>query len=112
LKTHATSPTMTTNFGLGRESEHHAAHSSSPCTTAGPETPAVKSHLSRPNHADSAIRPSQSPLEGIADLLDNLPSQVCFQLTRRLLTIASSHPTGTGRTKSCPKNRYPLYSCV
>jgi hypothetical protein len=48
LKTHATSPIMPTNSGLGTQSEQQAAHSCDPFTTVGPETPAEKSHLSRP----------------------------------------------------------------
>jgi hypothetical protein len=69
LITHTTSPTMPTNSGLGTQSVHKAAHSGGPFYTAGPKTQAEKSHLSRPNHADPTIPPSQSPIEGIADLL-------------------------------------------
>jgi hypothetical protein len=68
LKAHATCPTMSTCSGLGRQSKHQGAHSGGPCTTTGPEMPEVKSHLSRPNYADSTIAPSQSPIEVIADL--------------------------------------------
>jgi hypothetical protein len=103
LKTHATSHTMSTNCGLGTQSEHQTAHSGSQFTTAGPETPAEKSHLSRPNHADLTIPPSQSPIVGIADPLDKLPTQACFELTRRLLTTASSLQTGTARQRAVLK---------
>jgi hypothetical protein len=104
LKTHATSPTMLTNSGLGTQFEHQAAHSGGPFTTAGPDTPAEKSRPSRPNHADLTIPPSQSPIERIADLLDKLPTQACFEFTRRLLTTASSLPTASARQRSVLKN--------
>jgi hypothetical protein len=103
LKTHATSPTMPTNFGLVSQSEHQAAHSAGPFTTAGPETPTEKSYLSHPNHADLTIPRSPSPIEGITDLLDELPTQACFELIRRLLTTAPSLPTGTARQRDVLK---------
>jgi hypothetical protein len=115
LKAHATSPTMPTNSGLGRQFEHQAAHSGGPCNIAGPETLAVKSHISRPNHADSTIPPIQSPLEGIADLLNNLPTQACFELTRRLLTTASALPTSTALQRVVLKpliHFIPEYGCA
>jgi hypothetical protein len=63
FKTIATSPTMsTTNFGLGSQSEHKAAHLAGPCTTSGPESPAMKFQTSRPNNADSTVPPSKSHL--------------------------------------------------
>jgi hypothetical protein len=37
-------------------------------------------------------QPTNSPLEGISDLLDNLPLQACVKLNRRLLTSISSLP--------------------
>jgi hypothetical protein len=95
LKAHATSPTMPSNSGLGSQPEHKTAHSGGPFTTAGPEMPAEKSHLSSPNHADLTIPPSQSPIERIADLFDKLPTQACFVLTRSLHTTDSSLQTGT-----------------
>jgi hypothetical protein len=73
LKT-PTSPSLPTNSGLGRQSEYQIAHSGGPFATAGPETPAEKSHLSCPNHADLTIPPSLSNIEGIADHLDKLPT--------------------------------------
>jgi hypothetical protein len=102
IETLASSPTMPNNSGLGSQSEHQAAHSGGPFITAGPETPAEIFHLSRPNHADLTIPPSQSPIEGIADL-DKLPTQACFELIRRLLTTASSLPTGTARRRAVLK---------
>jgi hypothetical protein len=78
LKTSAISPIIPTNSGLATQSEHHAAHICGPFTTAGPETPAEKSHLSRPNHADFTIPPIQSPIEGMAVLLDKVPTLAYF----------------------------------
>jgi hypothetical protein len=94
---------MSTNSGIGRQFEQQAAHTGGPHTCAGPETPLVKSHPSRSNHADSTVPPRQSPLEGIVDLLDKLPTQACFELTRRLLTAASSLPTGKARQRAVLK---------
>jgi hypothetical protein len=93
-KTYANSPTMPNNSGLVRQSENQAAHSARPYTAVCPVSPALKSHASRSNHAESTISPIQLSLEWTADLLDNL-YQACFDLTRRLLTKASSLPTGT-----------------
>jgi hypothetical protein len=49
-----------------------------------------------PNH-------SQSPFEGITDLFDNLPTSACVELTRRLLSTASSPPTGDARPRAVLK---------
>jgi hypothetical protein len=43
---------------------------------------------------------SQSPIERITDLLDNLPISACVELTRRLLYTASSLPTGDARPRA------------
>jgi hypothetical protein len=77
---------MPTNIGLGSQYEHQAAHFAVPCTTVDPETLAEKS---LPNHTDLTIHPIQPPLERIAYLLDKLPTQDCFELSRRFLTTAS-----------------------
>jgi hypothetical protein len=44
-----------------------------------------------------------SPLEGISDLLDQLPLQACVELTRRLLTSISSLPKGAARPRAVLK---------
>jgi hypothetical protein len=49
-----------------------------------------------PNH-------SQSPIEEISDLLENLPTSACLQLTSRLLSTASSLPTGKARPRAVLK---------
>jgi hypothetical protein len=46
---------------------------------------------------------SQSPLAEIADLLDNLPTADWIELTCRLLSAASSLPTGEGRPRAVAK---------
>jgi hypothetical protein len=51
------------------------------------------------------LRPT-SPLEGISDLFDQLPTKACEELTCRLLTSISSLPARL--PASYPKNRYPL----
>jgi hypothetical protein len=89
LKTRPTSHTMPNNSGHGTQSEQHAAHSGDPFTTTGPETPAQESHISRLNHAHLPIPPSQSPIQWIADMLDNFPNQACFELNRRQKPLPS-----------------------
>jgi hypothetical protein len=49
------------------------------------------------------IHPTQSPLEEISDLLDNLPIDACMELTRRLLTAIPSLPSGAARTRAVLK---------
>jgi hypothetical protein len=63
-----------------------------------------KSKPHRSKHTDSTPTPnSQSPLEGIADHLDNLPTKACIELTRRLLSTASVLPTGDDRPRAILK---------
>jgi hypothetical protein len=45
----------------------------------------------------------QSPLEGITDLLQNIPNMACVELTRRLLPAVSSLPTGEARPRAILK---------
>ena len=47
--------------------------------------------------------PNTSPLEGISDLLDNLPLEACVELTRRLLTSISYLPKGTAPPRAVLK---------
>jgi len=51
----------------------------------------------------AAILPSRSPLEGIADLLDSLPTQSCVELIHRLLTMAFTLSAGESRPKAVLK---------
>jgi hypothetical protein len=56
----------------------------------------VDSQQPRSKQTDTNISPpkSQLPLEGTADLLENLPPEVCIEFTRRLhLSTTSSLPT-------------------
>jgi hypothetical protein len=116
VKVQATfSPTPTTS-DLDRRSERQAVHSDGPCKSAGLEAPVVKSkpHLSK--HPDSTPTPkSQSPLEGIADFLDNLPTKACIELTRRLLSKAAALPTVDDRPRAILKTVIPFiaeYDCA
>jgi hypothetical protein len=65
----------------------------------------VQSEQPRSNYADTAAPtlPRRSPLEGIADLLDNLPTEAYLELTRRLLTVASTVPLGESCSKPVPE---------
>jgi hypothetical protein len=40
-----------------------------------------------------------SPVEGIADLLENLPTKAYVEMTRRIFSTASFLPTG----EACPR---------
>ena len=48
-------------------------------------------------------KPTTSPLEGISDLIDQLPLDACVELTRRLLTATSSLPKGAARPRAVLK---------
>jgi hypothetical protein len=48
-------------------------------------------------------KPSQSPIEEIADLLDNLHLDACMELTRRLLTALPNLPPGAARSRAVLK---------
>jgi hypothetical protein len=95
---------MPNNSGLVRQSEHQAAHSVGPCTIASSEPPVVKFHPPSPNYSVSTIPPIQSPLEWIPELLDSLPSQASFDLTRHLLATASSVPSSTALQRTVLNN--------
>jgi hypothetical protein len=45
-------------------------------------------------------RNSKSPLEGIADLLENLPTEACIGFTSRLLSTAASLRTDEARSQA------------
>ena len=47
--------------------------------------------------------PTPSPLEGISDLIDQLPFDACVELTRRLLTAIPSLPKGAARPRAVLK---------
>ena len=74
-----------------------------PKTTAAPKAAGGKPKKSattsaKPVAATQVVvnpHPTTSPLEGISDLLDNLPLEACVELTRRLLTSISSLPKGS-----------------
>jgi hypothetical protein len=42
-------------------------------------------------------------MDGIADLLENLLTKACVELTRRILSAASSLSTGEARPRVVPK---------
>jgi hypothetical protein len=68
-------------------------------TWAAPEEGQLKSCRSGAQVVDlqqpapDSCPPNQSPLEGIADILDKLSISACLQLTRRLHYTTSSLPT-------------------
>jgi hypothetical protein len=104
VKAQATSSPTPTTPDLDRRPERQAVLTDGHCKSAGLEAPVVKSkpHLSK--HPDSTPTPnSQSLLEGIADLLDNLPTKACIEFTRRLLSTAAALPTGDDRPRAILK---------
>jgi hypothetical protein len=86
-------------------------HGQAGCPTGGqrkaacPKVSVVESQPPRSKRTDSAPSPpqGQSPLEGILDLFDTLPTKPCVELTRRLLSAASSLPTGEARPRAVLK---------
>jgi len=71
-----------------------------------PGTIVAQTEKLRPLHADPPVpaQPGRSPLEGIADLLDILPTtEACVELTHRLLTMAPTLPAGESRPKAILK---------
>jgi hypothetical protein len=74
---------------------------------AKPPKPAKRNLSSQPTPmvlvAPSQTTRTQSPLEEISDLLDNLPLQACVELTRRLLTSVPTLPAGPARTRAVLK---------
>jgi hypothetical protein len=104
VKAHATSSPTPTTSDLDRRSERQVVHTEGPCKSADLEAPVVKSYPHRSKHADSTPTPnSQSPLEGIADLLDNLLTKACIELTRRPLITAAALPKGDDRPRAILK---------
>jgi hypothetical protein len=80
-----------------------------PKTPAAPKAASVKPVVAKPVATQpsstklvATTRPT-SPLEGIADLLDQLPIKACEELTCRLLTSISSLPTGVARPRATLK---------
>jgi hypothetical protein len=84
---------------------------------ACPEVSAVESQSPRSKQTDSApsAPQDQTPLEGIADLLENLPNKARVELTRHLLSTASSLPTGEASSRAVLKTVIlfiPEYGCA
>jgi hypothetical protein len=104
VKAQATSSPTPTTSDLERRSDRQVVHTDGPYKSAGLEAPVVKSQPHRSKHGDSTLTPNrQSPLEGIADLLDNLPTMTYIELTRRLLSKAAALPTGDDRARAILK---------
>jgi hypothetical protein len=96
VKDQATPSPTSNSSDTGRRTERQAAPIGGQCKPACPEVSVVVSQPPRSKQTDSAPSPpqGQSPLEGIADLLENLPTKTRVELTRRLLSAVSSLPTG------------------
>jgi hypothetical protein len=92
--------------GAGWQTKGPAAPAVGQSKPGRPGAPLVVPQPPQPKHTDSSTpQPqSQSPLEGITDLLDNLPTSASVDLTRRLLSAASSLPAGKARPRAVLKN--------
>ena len=64
----------------------------------------------KPNPAKLVVppHPTPSPLEGISDLLDNLPLAACVELTHRLLMSISSLAIGVAHPRAVLKTVIPF----
>jgi hypothetical protein len=88
---------------------------SAPIVTVGPKQAPVTQPAKPAKHRQSSqptpmvlVAPSQttstqSPLEEISDILNNLPLKGCVELTRRLLTSVPTLPAGPARTRAVLK---------
>ena len=76
-------------------------------TTTAPKAaggkPKKKPATTSPKPVVANPHPTTSPIEGISDLLDNLPLDACVELTRRLLTSILSLPKGAARPRAVLK---------
>jgi hypothetical protein len=84
VKVQATQRPASTSSDTGRRTERQAAPKEGHRKPACPKVSVVESQPPRSKQTDSAPSPSQgqSLLEAIADLLENLPTKACFELTR------------------------------
>jgi hypothetical protein len=102
VKAQATPSITSTSSDIGRRTERQAAPTGGQRKPACPEVSVVESQPPRSKQTDSTPSPpqGQSPLQEIADLLENLPTKACVELTRRLLSASSSLPTGEARPRA------------
>jgi hypothetical protein len=99
-KGHAPNPS-----GAGGQTRERAAPAGGRPKPDIPAAPIVGPQQPQPKHTDSSLpQPQrQSPLEVIIDLLDNLPTSACLQLTRPLLSTASYVPAGDAHLRAVLK---------
>jgi hypothetical protein len=100
-------PTQTPNSSdLIRRTEQQAARAGGQCnSTRAMCRGGMPTTLFQALHSTFSPPQSQSPLEGFADLLENLPNETCTELTSRLLSTVSSLPTGESRPRPVLKRR-------
>jgi hypothetical protein len=91
--------------GVGGQTTGRIAPAVGQSKPSHPGTPVVVPQPPQPKHTDSSHpQPqSQSALEAITNLLDNLPTSACVDLTRRLLSTASPLPTEDARPRAVLK---------
>jgi hypothetical protein len=105
VKAKATKEPTLNPSGAGGQTTGRAAPAVGHSKPGRPGAPLLLPQPPQPKHTDSS-RPqpqSQSPNEGITDLFDNLPTSACVNLKRRLLSTASSLPTGDATLRAVLK---------
>jgi hypothetical protein len=97
VKAKATKEPTLSPSGAGWQTTGRASPAVGKSKPGRPWAPVVLRQPPQPKNTDSSPpQPqSQSPLEGIPDLLDKLPTSACVELTRRLLSTALSLQQGT-----------------
>jgi hypothetical protein len=103
VKAQATPTPASFSCDTGRRTEWQAAPTGGQSKIAYPEVSVEESQPPRSKQTDSSSQQGQSPLDGIADLLEKLPTKACVELRRRLLSAASYLPTGEARPRAVLK---------
>jgi hypothetical protein len=105
MKSNATKEPTLSPSGAGWQTTGRASPAVGQSKPGRPGAPEVLPQTLQPKHTDSSPpqTQSQSPLEWITDLLDNLPTPTCVELTRRLLSTASFLPIGDDHPRAVLK---------
>jgi len=100
-----TQPQVTVTKKAAKPEKAETKTTTAPNAAGGkPKKPATTSP--KPVAANQVVanpHPTTSPIEGISDLLDNLPLDSCVELIRRLLTSIPSLPKGAARPRAILK---------
>jgi hypothetical protein len=101
VKAQATPTSSPTPFGTVRRPERQTAPTGGQCKPACPDVSVVESQSPRSKRSESAPSTSVSQRSrGFPISMENLPTEICVQLTRRLLSTASSLAIGEVRPRA------------